>query len=360
MFRTVLLSILAQENPTIYGRSVFQQKDHPSRMRTLHRSALQLSRAKPLAQNKRPFVIEVTLSDGKHPVLLDTGSWDFWIEAKEITAAKHNQLVGYHNLKNLQETNDPHPLTYGGGDSVTLNYWVTESVGIGSKRIIQKMWVSTIPSSAFHHAFGTVGTLGAQLDTPISQGLESFYFVPRRTKIEMFVGKFLHSSLCTRNKLVKVPITGHNTWEVDGTVGIENGESMQVKMVFDTGMTVIELEDPIWNSFITRMERIGSPVGPSKADAISFPVSNCENFKQRFPRIRISFSSFEYHMHPRSYVVPLGRNCNVRIVPKGSTGGIGGPGRTVVGTSLLQYVISFFGARERTFGACTFARVKRT
>jgi hypothetical protein len=76
----------------------------------------------------------------------------------------------------------------------------------------------------------------------------------------------------------------------------------------------------------------------------------------------VSFSAFRYRLLPRSYVVPLGEDCNIHVIPKGSTGVIGGPGRTVVGTSFLQYIISHFVATDRTFGACHISdgRRKRT
>lgn len=327
--------------------------------------AIKLTRT-PAGSSARDFLVYVTTGKNRHqwklPFLLDTGSWDVWVEADSVTSSKNNGLRGYINLHLSEAVAGPKILTYAYGHSVELDYAVNETLDFGSGvKAKLRLWISNKVSPAFFNSFGSVGTIGAEISSEFAHRIGQFYLVPKIGRMEMIVGSQRVNDLCHRKKLhyssISRSSTSYDRWNVEGSFGVHSqisgvqsvpNESVAVKLhiTMDTGHPGIELITPLWNAMTSIMNDIGSPIYEANG---SIFATNCDSYRDRFPKFSVSIGSFIHYIHPRAYIIRHGSECVLKLYHKSSSMS---PPQMFLGASFLRYVISHWDAKGFRMGFC--------
>ena len=322
-----------------------------------------------LGSPTRDFLVYASTLHNKHewklPFLLDTGSWDVWVEADSVAALRNNGARGY--VDNVRRVAAPGPkvLTYGYGHTVEFEYAIREKLDFGRDvRADVLLWISTRFSPSFAHSFGAVGTLGAEISSEFARQVGQFSLIPRNGRMEMFAGEFRFNHFCRKKIINYVDVrrigSSHERWNVVGSVGVHaqgrsirsvpaGGVRMKFDIMLDTGMPGIELASPLWNAFTSIMTEIGSPIYES--GGISY-AENCQSYLDRFPLVSVEIGEFSHYIRPRAYVVSNGNYCQLRIYHKQVP--LESP-QMFLGSNFIRYVISHWDATNFRMGFCNLA-----
>ena len=144
-------------------------------------------------------------------------------------------------------------------------------------------------------------------------------------------------------------------WTLRGAVSVDGGPAVEVNWIVDTGAVGIALPKASYDAAMALISAGGESEVRAYSDKFNTRITNCKDYKTRFPTISIIVGDLVVPIPPMDYIIRVADDESTCYAELRSKGLPGQRGARLLGPRFLNKVVAVFDNQRNQMGLCNIA-----